>query len=114
MLELYYLEEADSICSNRAVMTLAEKGITDWTPHKIVLMDGDQFTPEYQALNTKSQVPTLVHDGKVIRESSIICRYPAVSFPVVHFTARTRTFKTGSISAARREAGNSINGRQLP
>lgn len=75
MLELWYLEEADSICSNRAVMTLAEKGITDWVPHKIVLMDGDQFTSEYKAMNPKSQVPTLVHDGQVIRESSIICRY---------------------------------------
>lgn len=75
MLELYYLEEADSICSNRAVMTLAEKGITDWVPHKIVLMNGDQFKPEYQQMNPKSQVPTLVHDGNVILESSIICRY---------------------------------------
>ena len=31
MLELYYLKEADSVCSNRAVITLAEKGIKDWT-----------------------------------------------------------------------------------
>jgi glutathione S-transferase len=75
MLELYYLEEADSICSNRAVMTLIEKGISDWVPHKLVLMNGDQFTPEYQILNSKSQVPTLIHNGKAIRESSIICRY---------------------------------------
>lgn len=75
MLELYYLEEADSICSNRAVMTLVEKGITNWVPHKIVLMNGDQFTPEYKAMNPKSQVPTLVHNGQVVRESSIICRY---------------------------------------
>ena len=28
MLELYYLEEADSICSNRVLMTLSEKNIT--------------------------------------------------------------------------------------
>lgn len=75
MLELYYLKEADSICSNRALMTLSEKGINDWVPHKIVLMNGDQFTPKYQILNPKSQVPTLVHNGKPIRESSIICRY---------------------------------------
>ena len=72
MLELYYLEEADSICSNRAVMTLFEKGIKDWVPHNIVLMNGYQFTPEYQKLNPKSQVPTLIHNGKAIRESSII------------------------------------------
>ena len=75
MLELYYLEEADSICSNRVLMTLAEKGIDDFVRRRIVLMNGDQFKPEYLRLNPKAQVPTLVHDGKPIRESSIICSY---------------------------------------
>lgn len=75
MLELYYLQEADSICSNRVLMTLLEKGIEDWIPHKLVLLNRDQFKPEYLKLNPKAQVPTLVHDGRVIRESSIICDY---------------------------------------
>lgn len=75
MLELYYLEEADSICSNRVLMTLAEKGIDDFVRRRIVLMNGDQFKPEYLKLNPKAQVPTLVHDGTPIRESSIICDY---------------------------------------
>ncbi len=75
MLELYYLEEADSICSNRPHMTLSEKGIDDWIGHKLVLVNGDQFKPEYLKLNPKAQVPTLVHDGRVIKESSIICNY---------------------------------------
>ena len=75
MLELYFLEEADSICSNRALMTLSEKGIYDWIPRKLVLLNRDQFEPEYLKLNPKAQVPTLVHDGSIIRESSIICDY---------------------------------------
>jgi len=75
MLELYYLEEADSICSNRVIMTLIEKEIDDWIPRKMVLMNRDQFKPEYLAINPKAQVPTLVHDGKPIRESSLICSY---------------------------------------
>ena len=74
-LELYYLEETDSICSNRVVVTLAEKGIEDWVPHKMILMNRDQFTPEYLALNPQGVVPTLVHDGHVIRESSMISDY---------------------------------------
>lgn len=73
--EVYYLEETDSICSNRVIVTLAEKGIDDWVPHKMSLMKRDQFAPEYLALNPNAQVPTLVHDGKVIRESAIICSY---------------------------------------
>ncbi|MEQ8695692.1 MAG: glutathione S-transferase family protein [Bauldia litoralis] len=75
MLELYYLKDADSICSNRAVMTLAEKGIEDYTHRLMSLVDGDQFSADYLALNPKAQVPTLVHDGAVIRESSIVCDY---------------------------------------
>ena len=74
-LELYYLEETDSICSNRAVVTLAEKGIADWTPVRMVLMNRDQFKPSYLALNPNGTVPTLVHDGVAIRESSLICGY---------------------------------------
>ena len=73
MIELYYFE--NSICSDRAVMTLAEKGVTDWVPHHIHLFKGEQFDPEYLKLNPKAQVPTLVHDGEVIRESSVIADY---------------------------------------
>jgi glutathione S-transferase len=73
VLELYYYE--NSICSERAVMTLAEKQITDWVPHHINLFKREQFGPDYLKLNPKAQVPTLVHDGQVIRESSIICDY---------------------------------------
>ncbi|MCY4396353.1 MAG: glutathione S-transferase family protein [Rhodospirillaceae bacterium] len=73
MLELYYFE--NSICSERPLMVLAEKGVTDWVPHHIHLFRGEQFEPDYLALNPKAQVPTLVHDGAVIRESTLICDY---------------------------------------
>ena len=75
MLELYYLKEADSVCSNRAVITLAEKEIEDWTPRYIKLLDEDHFEGDYLKLNPKAVVPTLVHDGYPIRESSIISDY---------------------------------------
>ena len=74
-LELYYLEETDSICSNRVIVALAEKGITDWIPRRISLLNRDQFKPDYLKLNPQGVVPTLVHDGKPIRESSLICSY---------------------------------------
>ena len=73
MIELYYFE--NSICSERVLMTLAEKRATDWVPHHIHLFKREQFDPAYLKLNPKAQVPTLVHDGEVIRESSIICDY---------------------------------------
>lgn len=73
MLELYYYE--NSICSERALMALAEKGIDDWVPHHLHLFKGEQFRAEYMKLNPKAVVPTLVHDGHVIRESALICDY---------------------------------------
>ena len=74
-LELYYLEETDSICSNRVIVTLSEKGITDWVPRKMNLVNRDQFQPDYLKLNPQGVVPTLVHNGLPVRESSLICNY---------------------------------------
>ena len=73
MLELYYFE--NSICSERVLMTLSEKQITDWVPRHVHLFKREQFDPEYLKLNPKAQVPTLVHDGEIIRESSLITDY---------------------------------------
>lgn len=79
MLELYYFE--NSICSERVLMTLAEKNIHDWVPHHIHLFEREQFDPNYLKINPKAQVPTLVHEGNVIRESSIICNYLDELYP---------------------------------
>jgi glutathione S-transferase len=73
MLELYHY--SNSICSERARMALHEKGVTDWVCHHVDLFKGEQFDPDYIKLNPKAQTPTLVHNGNVIRESSIICEY---------------------------------------
>ena len=73
MLEVYYYE--NSICSERVLMLLLEKHIDDWILHHIHLFKREQFSPEYLKLNPKAQVPTLVYDGQVIHESSIICDF---------------------------------------
>jgi glutathione S-transferase len=72
-LEVYYYE--DSVCAEKVLMTLAEKGVDDWVPHHVHLFKREQFDPAYLKLNPKAQVPTVVHDGEIIRESSIICDY---------------------------------------
>ena len=78
-LELYHAIE--SICSERVRMTLYEKNIQDWIDHQILLFKDEQFDPEYLKLNPKAQVPTLVHNGHVVRESSNICNYIDDVFP---------------------------------
>ena len=69
MLELYYF--ATATCVYKARLTLAEKGVE--CAHRVLDRDaGELLTPAYLALNPNAVVPTLVHDGQVVIESSII------------------------------------------
>jgi glutathione S-transferase len=78
MLELYH--GPVSTASERARFVLEEKGLP-WTSHPVDLFAGGQHTPEYRALNPMGQVPTLVHDGFALRESSVIAEYLDETFP---------------------------------
>jgi glutathione S-transferase len=78
MLELYH--HGSSVCAAKVRFTLAEKGLS-WTGHYVDLLAGEQFAPEFLALNPKAVVPVLVHDGVVITESTVICEYVDEVFP---------------------------------
>jgi ganglioside-induced differentiation-associated protein 1 len=71
---------ANSIGSEKARLALAEKGVT-WESREVDLFKGEQFDPAYLALNPKAVVPTLVHDGRVLPESTVICEYVDDIFP---------------------------------
>jgi glutathione S-transferase len=75
--ELYHFWS--SVCSVRCRMALEEKGVS-WTSRYIDLFKFDQMRPEYLAINPKGVVPTLVHDGTPIRESSVINEYINAAF----------------------------------
>ena len=77
MLTLYH--GRTSVCSIKARLALAEKGV-DWDG-KLLTLRGDQFDPAYMKLNPNAVVPTLVHDGKVIIESTVIMHYVDEVFP---------------------------------
>jgi len=78
MLELYH--GPVSTASERARLMLEEKGLP-WTSRSVDLFAGAQHTPAYRALNHMGQVPTLVHDGWALRESSVIAEYLEDVFP---------------------------------
>ncbi|PSL19741.1 glutathione S-transferase family protein [Shimia abyssi] len=63
-----------SVCAAKVRFAMAEKGL-DWDGVYIDILKGEQFDPAYQKLNPKSVVPTLVHDGTVIVDSTVICEY---------------------------------------
>ena len=96
MLELYHLPK--SICSQKVRLALAEKGLA-WTGHVVDLGKLEHLTPSYLALNPNAVVPTLVHDGVPIIESTVICEYldevfpePALSPPTPRSRAQMRAW----------------------
>lgn len=78
MLELYH--HGSSVCAAKVRFALGEKAL-DWTGHYVDLLKGEQFKPEFLAVNPKAVVPVLIHDGTVIPESTVICEYVDEVFP---------------------------------
>jgi glutathione S-transferase len=77
MLELY--NNINSVCAQKVRIALFEKR-QDVVEHLLTLQ-GDQNDPEYLKLNANGVVPTLVHDGTVVTESSLILYYIDDAFP---------------------------------
>jgi glutathione S-transferase len=78
MIELYHF--GFSTCSQKVRLVLAEKGL-EFESHEVNLMAGEQNDPAYVELNPNHVVPTLVHDGEVLIESSLIIKYLDDAFP---------------------------------
>lgn len=78
MLELYNFQQ--STCSQKVRFVLAEKGL-EWVDKRLDSRRGEHLSPEYLALNPNGVVPTLVHDGAVILDSSVIMEYLDEVFP---------------------------------
>ena len=89
---------AYSTCSQKVRLVLAEKGI-DYRSHEINFAIQEQTSPEYLALNPNGVVPTLVHDGHAVIDSSCIMEYldeifaePRLSPPEAVGRARMRAW----------------------
>ena len=78
MIELYH--HGSSVCAAKVRFALGEKGL-DWTGHYVDILKGEQFDPRYVKLNPKAVVPTLLHDGVVLVESTVINEYLDEVFP---------------------------------
>ncbi len=78
MLTLYHNNM--SSCSQKVRLALAEKDL-DWEGRHLDLRAGDTQTAEYLKLNPKGVVPTLDHDGRIVRESNVILEYLEDAFP---------------------------------
>ncbi len=73
MLELYH--HGSSVCAAKVRFAMAEKGVVPDEMHYIDILKGEQFEPDYLKINPKAVVPALVHDDRIINESTVICAY---------------------------------------
>ncbi len=78
MLTLYH--HGSSACAAKVRFALAEKQL-QWTGHYVDILAGEQFKPEFLAINPKAVVPVLIDDGEIIPESTVICEYIEEAFP---------------------------------
>ena len=78
MIELYHNDT--SVCAQKVRFALAEKQLS-WESHHLNLRAGDQQQPEYLKLNANALVPTLVDNGTVIIESTVINEYLDDTYP---------------------------------
>jgi glutathione S-transferase len=77
MIELYH--NINSVCAQKVRIALYEKHRE--VKEHLLTLQGDQNDPAYMKLNPNGVVPTLVHDGNVITESSLILYYIDETFP---------------------------------
>ena len=72
MPDLYHGEPAAN--SLKTLIAFKEKGV-EFNSHFINLHEFEQHEPWYVKINPNGQVPALVHDGRVITESTVINEY---------------------------------------
>jgi glutathione S-transferase len=82
-LELYNFPA--STCSLKVRICLAEKNL-DWLDHRLSPGGTDHLTPTYLKMNPNGVVPTLLHNGDPILDSSVIIEYLDEVFPEVKLT----------------------------
>jgi glutathione S-transferase len=78
MIELYHNDM--SVCAQKVRFALVEKKLA-WDGRHLNLRAGDQQKPEYLKLNPNAVVPTLVDNGVVIIESTVINEYLNDAYP---------------------------------
>ncbi len=78
MLKVY--EHNESVCCQKVRITLAEKQID----HELVNVSfeaREHRSPAFLAINPRGNVPVIIHDGRIITESTIIVEYLDEAFP---------------------------------
>jgi glutathione S-transferase len=77
-----------STCSQKVRLSLFEKNLP-FEAKTLHFWRGDHLTPEYLAINPNGVVPTLVHNGEIVIDSSVICEYLDDVFPACNLSPQS-------------------------
>jgi len=78
MITLYHAHH--STCSQKVRLALAEKGL-EYEGRLVDLANKGHLSEDYLKINPNGVVPTIVHDGNIIIDSSVIVEYLDEVFP---------------------------------
>jgi glutathione S-transferase len=78
MMELFHSPR--STCSQKVRLCFAEKK-QSFMSRLMDLGKAEHLTPEYLRINPNGVVPSLLHDGQAVLDSSVICEYLEEVFP---------------------------------
>jgi glutathione S-transferase len=93
-LKLYFSPGACSFVPH----ALLEMSGATFEPAIVKLAAGEQHTPEYKAINPRSQVPVLAIDGQPLTQVVAICNYLNDRFPQCHFLPTDPAAKAQALS----------------
>ena len=71
---LTFYQFGNSVCCQKVRIVMSEKRLP-WESVEVNLFRNEQYSPAYLKINPKGVVPALLHDGKPIIESTLICEY---------------------------------------
>ncbi|GGD61126.1 glutathione S-transferase family protein [Lacimicrobium alkaliphilum] len=72
--ELTLYHDWDSLMSFKVRVCLAEKEL-EWQSRRVILRNFEHLQPDYLKLNPAGVVPALIHNNRVVTESSVINEY---------------------------------------
>lgn len=114
MAEIEFYTDVNAVCCQKVELALVEKEL-QWSERRVSLARGEQLDGEYLKLNPNGLVPTVVHDGTAIYESTVICEYldqvfcePALRPSAAIEQARVRLW-TKRVDEAIHEAGSVLS-----
>ena len=110
MIDLYYNPSPNP---SKVVLFLEEAGL-DYRPIPVDALAGEQFSPEFVALNPNSKVPVIVDDGIVVFDSNAILLYLAEKTGLFLPTGTGTGTGTGMDTTRNRPDGETVSRLSVP